>query len=87
MKRRIAALLMVMGFMLATATPAALAQGEGFDQGVGGSDPQPGQTEKAQSSGIQPPQDKPGGLHRSDSSHGTTDSTTGFGKRVNAHGG
>ena len=78
------ALLMVMGFMLATAAPTAFAQGEGSDQGVGGSDPQPGQTEKAQSPQIDPPQAKPGGFTRSTTAneHDPSGGQTGFGKRV-----
>ena len=78
------ALLMVMGFMLATATPTAFAQGEGSDQGVGGSDPQPGQTEKAQSPQIDPPQAKPGDFTRSSTAneHDTSGGKTGFGNRV-----
>jgi hypothetical protein len=77
---------MVIGFMLATAAPAAFAQGEGFDQGVGGSDQQPGQTGKAQSSTSTPPQGKPGSIQRSESGskNDPSDNGTGFGKRVEA---
>jgi hypothetical protein len=78
MRRRIAALLMVVGFLLATAAPAALAQGEG------GCDPQPGQVEKAQSPQINPPQGKPGATRRDSSGveHDPSDPRTGFGDRV-----
>ena len=48
----VAAAMMVLS-MLAVSAPA-------FAQGEGGCDPQPGQTEKAQSSGSTPPQGKPG---------------------------
>jgi hypothetical protein len=72
----VAAAMMVLS-MLAVSAPA-------FAQGEGGCDPQPGQTEKAQSSGSTPPQGKPGGNKRSESGseHNPSDSRTGFGIRV-----
>jgi hypothetical protein len=78
MRRRIAALLMVVGVMLATAAPAALAQGEG------GSDPQPGQTEKARAGHGPPSEVKPGLAHRNTqaNAHDPSDPSTGFGRRV-----
>lgn len=80
----VAAAVMLLSMLVAAAP--AFAQGEGFDQGVGGSDPQPGQTEKAQSPQIDPPQGKPG-VSRRDSSaaeHDQSDSRSSFGKRVDA---
>jgi hypothetical protein len=84
MKKGIAALLMVVGFMLATAAPAALAQSEGFDQGVGGSGPSPGRTKGSDANTSTPPHSRPG-TNRRDSSaniHDTSDQRTEFGKRV-----
>lgn len=77
MKRRIAALLMAVGFMLATAAPAALAQG------LGGSDPNPGTSEGSNSNHNTPPTEKPGGFHRnSHANEHDSGTSTGFGQRV-----
>jgi hypothetical protein len=88
MRKRIVALLTmaVMAVAMLAAAAPAFAQGEGFDEGVGGSDPQPGQTEKAQSPQADPPQGKPGGTRRANagSEHDTHDALTGFGHRVDA---
>jgi hypothetical protein len=50
-----------------------------FAQGVGGCDPQPGQTEKARSDGSTPPQGHPGAVH---SDNPQSEGATGFGERV-----
>jgi len=84
MRRRIAALLMVAGFMLATAAPAALAQPEEHPgQGSGATDPNPGQTQEASSHNVVPPTGKPGGARRDPTAneHDTSDPSTGRGKR------
>jgi hypothetical protein len=66
MRRRIAALLMVVGVMLASAAPAALAQPEDDPgQGSGATDPNPGQTEASRSNHETPPNFKPGAGRRS----------------------
>jgi hypothetical protein len=77
MKRRIAALLMVVGFMLATAAPAA------FAQGTGKCDPQPGQAEKSRSPQAAPPGARPGDMHsdHSGGAHDTNSGLTGRGER------
>lgn len=80
MRRRIAVLVamaVMMVAMLAASAPA-------FAQGVGGCDPQPGQTEKSQSPHISPPGGKPSGFQRASTAneHDTSDPRTGFGQRV-----
>ena len=79
MRRRIVALLamVVMLSMLAASAPV-------FAQGLGGSDTQPGQTEKAQSPHSDPPLQKPGDFTRSTTAndHDPSGAQTGFGKRV-----
>jgi len=72
MKRRIAALLMVPVFVLATAAPV-------FAQGTGGCDIQPGQTERSQSDHASPPQGHPGAIY---SDNPQSAGATGFGDRV-----
>ena len=67
----VAAAMMVLS-MLAASAPV-------FAQGVGGCDPQPGQTENARSGGIEPPQGRPGGFH---SDNPQSSGSTGFGDRV-----
>jgi hypothetical protein len=84
MRRRIAALLMVVGFMLASAAPAALAQPEDHPgQGSGAIDSNPGRSEGSKSHVSTPPPVKPGGTVRDPtaSEHDTSDPRTGRGKR------
>jgi hypothetical protein len=78
--RKVAILLVVLVMVLTMLVVSAPM----FAQGVGGSDPQPGQTEKARSGQSTPPQGKPGGIKRSPTAneHETSDSRTGFGRRV-----
>ena len=78
MKKRIAALVMVVGFMLATAAPT-------FAQGVGGSDPNPGQSEGSSAPIGTPPQDRPGTSIRdpiANEAEPRTGTGSGFGRRV-----
>ena len=77
MKRRIVALLMVVGFMLATAAP-------GFAQGVGGCDPNPGNVEMSRDPIGAPPVEKPGSAQRTTIADENDPSgiETGFGERV-----
>jgi hypothetical protein len=78
MKRRIAALLMVMGFMLATAGPVFAVPEE-----CPGGEMQPGQSgERARSPFTVPSESKPGSALRSNSGdeHDTTDDSTGRGR-------
>ena len=77
MKRRIAALLMIVGFMLATAAPV-FAVPEGCPGGV----MQPGQSgEKARAPQTVPSETKPGHTRRSPTAdeHDPNDKTTGRG--------
>jgi len=67
----VAAAMMVLAMLVASAPV--------FAQGEGGCDPQPGQTEKARSSGSTPPQGIPGGVH---SDNPQSEGATGFGDRV-----
>ena len=85
MRKYLAALLVAVGILLVMAAPA-FAQGEGFDEGVGGSDPQPGQTEKSRAPQVNPPQGEPGATRRAPTAHehDTSDRSTGFGERVDA---
>jgi hypothetical protein len=77
MRRRIAALLMVVGFLLATAAPVSA-------QGEGGCDANPGASEGSSSPNGTPPQGKPGHLNRDTTAteHDPSGSGTGFGNRV-----
>jgi hypothetical protein len=72
----VAAAVMVLS-MLVVSAPA-------FAQGEGGSDPQPGQTEKARAPQQSPPPGEPGVTRRAQagSDHDTSDRATGFGERV-----
>jgi hypothetical protein len=84
MRRRIAALLMVVGFMLATAAPAALAQPEDHPgQGSGATDSNPGNSEGSASHVSTPPGTKPGAVvrHPTANEHDTSDTATGRGRR------
>jgi hypothetical protein len=79
MRRRIAALLMVVGFMLATAAPAALAQPEGCP----GGELQPGQSGERERAPFDAPSGgKPGSALRSPSGdeHDPSADTTGRGR-------
>ena len=67
----VAAAVMVLSMLVASAPV--------FAQGVGGCDPQPGQTEKAQSDYSTPPQQHPGAIH---SDNLQSAGSTGFGDRV-----
>ncbi len=75
MRKRIVALLAMVVMMVAMLAAAAPA----FAQGVGGCDPQPGQTERSQGEGESPPQGHPGAVH-SDNLHSV--GSIGFGDRV-----
>ena len=78
MKRRIAALLMVMGFMLATAGPVFAVPEE-----CPGGEMQPGQSgERARAPQTVPSEVKPGSRHRAESGavHDTSNDTTGRGE-------
>ena len=77
MKRRIAALLMVMGFMLATAAPVFA-----VPEGCPGGEMQPGQTTGSHARQTSPSETKPGSARRSDSGdvHDTSDDQTGRGE-------
>jgi hypothetical protein len=91
MRRRIVVLLVmvVMALGMLAASAPVFAQGEGFDQGVGGSDTQPGQTEKSRSPQSNPPQSEPGATRRDAEGtiHDTSSRDTGWGNRVEAQGG
>ena len=77
MKRRMAALLMVEGFMLATAAPVFA-----VPEGCPGGEMQPGQTQGARSPFSTPSEGKPGSALRSESGdvHDTSNDTTGRGE-------
>jgi hypothetical protein len=75
MKRRIAALLMVVAFLLATAAPAAFAQGASCEPGPGGS-------EGSRSIQTTPPQTKLGAVAQDpEANEHDTGTTTGRGER------
>ena len=84
MRRRIVVLLAmaVMAVAMLAASAPAFAQ-EGFDQGVGGCDANPGATEGSDSPLGTPPQGKPGSIIRNPEANEHDEKTgTGFGGRV-----
>jgi hypothetical protein len=87
MKKRVAALLMVMGFMLATAAPAAFAQDGCVEEfpgaGSGACEQNPGGSEASRSNHETPPSSKPGGFHRDSTANEHDEGTqTGRGTRT-----
>jgi hypothetical protein len=87
MKRRIAALLMVVGFMLATAAPAAFAQDGCVEEfpgaGSGACEVNPGGSEGSRSIHQTPPLTKHGAANRSgEANEHDTNTDTGRGERV-----